>query len=51
MVEGGGGWWGKRKSTVWVSCLSVFVERVCGGSGFGGEHKFGWTQAVRWVGV
>jgi len=31
--------------------LRVFVERVCCGNGFGGEHKFGWTRAVRWVGV
>ena len=29
----------------------MFVERVCCVHGFGGEHKFGWTRAVRWVGV
>jgi len=31
--------------------LRVFVECVCCVHGFGGEHKFGWTRAVRWVGV
>ena len=31
--------------------LRVFVERVCCGNGFGGEHKFGWMRTVRWVGV
>ena len=34
-----------------MSLLRVFVEHVCYGNGFGGEHKFGWTRAVRWVGV